>query len=201
MKIGILGAGTVGESLGKALIKAGHEVMFSSRDPNGEHAQRVNAETGASLGLPAEVISANPVIAIAMSPEAVLQVVREHAAALKDKIIIDMNNRFGPSASGLTIAQDIAALSGGKVVKAFNTIGAEHYQNPVFSGQAATLLIAGDDAHAKSITAQLAGDIGFEVIDAGGLDAAGLLEQFARLWVYLARNVLGRDFAFGVLRR
>lgn len=201
MKVGILGAGAVGESLGKALIKAGHQVMFSSRDPHGDHARRVATETGASVGLPDEVLAFSHIVAIAMPPDAVNQLAKAYAGQWRDKIVIDMNNRFGPGASGTSFAQELAALTGGKVVKAFNTIGAEHYQNPVFAGQSATMFIAGDDAEAKRVVGQLAVDIGFEVIDAGSLDAAVHVENLARFWVHLVRLGQGREIAFKLLKR
>jgi predicted dinucleotide-binding enzyme len=50
MKIGIMGAGPVGSSLGKALLNAEHEIMFSSRDPQGNHAQTLRSEMGAVVG-------------------------------------------------------------------------------------------------------------------------------------------------------
>jgi 8-hydroxy-5-deazaflavin:NADPH oxidoreductase len=48
----------------------------------------------------------------------------------------------------------------------------------------------------------MAGDVGFEAIDAGSLVVAHLLEPYAMLWIHLAHaRGLGRDFAFGMLRR
>jgi len=197
MKVGIIGAGFVGESLGKALLKAGHTVMYSSRDPKGEHARKVQAETGASVGTVSDVLDFSTVIAIAMPPDTVLQVVKEYAGRWVGKTLIDMNNRFGPT----SFAKELAQTSGAHVVKAFNTIGAEHYQNPVFDGQKATMFIAGDDATAKAQVNQLAADIGFEVFDAGDLNAAEHLEHLARFWIYLMRSGHGREFAFKLLRR
>jgi predicted dinucleotide-binding enzyme len=80
MKVGIIGAGFVGANLGKALLRAGHEVMLSSRDPGGDHARSVREETGAPVGSLADVMDFSPVIALAMTPDAALQVGRELAA-------------------------------------------------------------------------------------------------------------------------
>jgi predicted dinucleotide-binding enzyme len=201
MKVGIIGAGVVGESFGKALIRAGHEVMFSSRDPRGEKAQKVKAETGAAVGTVSEVLNYSDTIAIAMPPDIVLQVATKYADQLKSKVLIDMNNRFTPSASGLSMAQDLTNISDARVIKAFNTIGAEHYLDTIFSGQAASMFIAGDDAEAKKIVGQLASDIGFDVVDCGGLNAAGLVEKLAELWVHLLRSGMGRNMAFKLLKK
>lgn len=201
MKIGIIGAGKAGSSLGKALLKVGHEVMFSSRDPQSEAMQKLRTETGAPVGTVTETLAYSPVIVIAMAPNVVGSVVEEHAGAWADKIIIDMNNKGGleiPTSFG----QYLASITQGRVVKAFNTIGVEHLDNPVFEGQKATMLIASDDQEAKQIVSGLAADLGFEPVNAGGLEMSGLLESLAMLWVRLASTAgYGRDFAFRIVRK
>lgn len=203
MKVAIIGAGTVGISLGKSLSKVGHDVMFGSRTPQSEDLQKVKRETGIPVGTIDDALEFSDVIAFALPWKAVADVSR----SLDDwsgKVIIDMSNRFGlpPERTTGSSAGDIARMTGARVVKVFNTIGAEHYQNPIFSGQPATMLIAGDDAHAKEIGAKLASDLGFEVVDAGNLAAAGMLEDLAALWIHLATQTgLGRDFAFKIIRK
>jgi predicted dinucleotide-binding enzyme len=198
MKVGIVGAGKVGISLGKALIRAGHSVMFSSRDPLGEHAQKITAETGAPVDSIAATIDFSPVVVLAMAPDAVMEVAGQYAGKLKEKAIIDLNNRLGSSAS---FAQELAAKTGGRVVKAFNTIGAESYLNPVFDEQNASMFIAGDP-QARQAAAELAASIGFEVVDCGRLENVTLVENLGALWIYLAiRSGLGRNVAFKLIRR
>jgi 8-hydroxy-5-deazaflavin:NADPH oxidoreductase len=200
MRIGIVGAGVVGTSLGKALMTAGHAVMFSSRDPSSAKMQTLAAETGAAVGTVAETVAFGEVVAIAMSWDAIPDAVRE-GGDWSGKIIIDANNRFGPSASGKSAAEDLADLTGGRVVKAFNTIGAEHYTHPRLGGEAASMLVAGDDAEAKAVVVQLAAAMGFEPVDAGDLAAARHLENLAALWVHLAYGTPnGRNIAFRLLR-
>ena len=194
-------AGLVGGTIGKALLKAGHDVTFSSRDPHGEQATQLKTETGAAVELPGDMLAFSQVIAIAMSPDTALQFAKAHADLLRDKVIIDINNRFGPAPSGQSFASDLAAASGVNVVKAFNIIGAEHYLNPDFDGQAATMFIAGDAADAKRITGELAMTIGFEVIEAGGLDAVRHFENLAAFWVHVVQSGEGRAVAFKLLRR
>ena len=201
MKIGIIGAGKAGSSLGKALLKAGHEVMFSSRDPHSEPMQRLRTETGAPVGTVGETLAYSSVIAIAMAPNIVGSVVQEHEDAWANKIIIDMNNK-GALELTTSFGQYLASITHGRVVKAFNTIGVEHLDNPVFDGQRATILIASDDAEAKQIVSGLAADLGFEPVNAGGLEMSGLLENLAMLWVRLASTAgYGRNFAFRIVRK
>lgn len=204
MKVAILGAGNVGSSLGKALIKAGHQVIFSSRDPLGPHAQKITAETGAPVGSIPDTIDFSPVVVLAMSPDAVMELVGQYPGVWQDKIIIDLNNKLGPSPlkNAGSFAQELALRTGGRVVKAFNTIGAEHFLNPVFDGQKASMFIAGDDPAAKQVVADLAASIGFEPIDAGGIEISPLIENLAALWIHLARRPgLGRNIAFKLIRR
>jgi hypothetical protein len=63
------------------------------------------------------------------------------------------------------------------------------------------MFLCGDDEEARTFVGWLAGDLGFEVLDAGPLANAETLEAMARLWVYLARNGLGRDIAFRLVRK
>jgi 8-hydroxy-5-deazaflavin:NADPH oxidoreductase len=91
---------------------------------------------------------------------------------------------------------------GAKVVKAFNTIGANIMADPNFNGRSALLLHCGDDAEAKASVSRLATEIGFETQDAGPLKQARALEPLALLGVSLAYvQSLGREFAFQIIKR
>lgn len=193
MDIAILGAGTVGQSLGRGLIRAGHRVMFSSRNPQSEKMQTLIAELGdsAQAATVLETLAFSNVVAVAMGWEAALEVAGQ--GDWSGKILLDMTQ--GDS-------RELATASGAKVVKIFNSIGAEHYQNPTFNGEAAAMLYCGDDAEAKGVAALLAGELGFETVDAGNLEANQHLVNLAKLWVHLAfRAGLGRDFAFRIVTK
>jgi 8-hydroxy-5-deazaflavin:NADPH oxidoreductase len=199
MKIGIVGAGQVGTSLAKALTRAGHQVMLSSRTPESGKMQALRSEIGVQVGTVAQTVAFGEAVVMALGWAGVPDAVQE-GGDWSGKILIDPTNRFSPSNE--SAAQELSRLTGAHVVKAFNTIGAEHYQNPVFDGQSASMLIAGDDVEAKQVATSLAQDLGFEPVDAGGLAAAIHLEHLAGLWVHLAmRAGLGRDFAFHLIKR
>jgi predicted dinucleotide-binding enzyme len=101
---------------------------------------------------------------------------------------------------GESAGEELARLTGARVVKAFNTMGAEHYLDPMLGGEVASLLLAGDDAAAKQLVWSLAEQLGFAPVDAGPLSAAVYLESLAALWVHLAiRTPLGRGFAFRII--
>lgn len=109
----------------------------------------------------------------------------------------------GNDASAGTLQQTVDfadMLPGARVVKAFNSIGANNLEDPTFDGERSTMLIAGDDADAKAVVSSLATDLGFEPVDAGPHAQSGVLETLAGVWVKLSRS-LGRDFAFRVIRR
>jgi 8-hydroxy-5-deazaflavin:NADPH oxidoreductase len=202
MRIGIIGAGIVRSNMGKALRRTGHEIMFSSRDPESEKMQALCRETGGAAGSVAETAAFSDVLFMALSWDAIPTAVQTGDWA--GKILIDATNRFGPGLSilpGESAGQELAHLTRSRVVKAFNTIGAEHYLAPVIGGEAASMLMAGDDAEAKQVVSTLASQLGFVPVDAGSLSAAVYLEGLAALWVHLAiRTPLGRDFAFRVIR-
>ena len=199
MKIGILGAGTVGRSLARAVLPLGHTIMLSSRSPHSDEMLQLARELGSPVSTVAETIAFGDLIALALRWDAVPDAVAQ--GDWDGKILVDMTNRFG-GGSGQSAAQDLARLApGAQVVKAFNTLGAEHYTHPVFGGQAATLLIAGDSPDAKHVVRQLAEAMGFDVADAGDLAASSHLEALAALWVHLAmRAGYGRQIAFRLLR-
>ncbi|MBZ0303162.1 MAG: NAD(P)-binding domain-containing protein [Anaerolineae bacterium] len=202
MNIGIIGAGVVGASLGKGWAAKGHAVMFSSRDPHSDKMQDLVRAAGpnARAGTVAETVQFGEVLLIAIGwnglPDAL-----GSGEGWSGKILIDATNRFGPPPpdSAGSAAGDLARMTGGRVVKAFNTIGADNMVDPPFA-EPPTMFIAGDDAGAKSVVTALTEALGFEVVDAGPLANAGMLEELARLWVTLAR-MYGRNIAFRLLRR
>ena len=199
MNIGILGAGAVGQSFARAVLPLGHSVMLSSRNPHTAEMRQLAADLGAPIGTVTETVAHGELLALALRWDAVPEVVVQGDWARK--VVLDMTNRFG-GASGQSAAQELAGLVlGAQVVKALNTIGAEHYRQPVIGSQAATMLMAGDSTSAKETVSALLTQMGFDVLDAGDLAAARHLEALAGLWVHLAmRTPLGRNFAFKILR-
>ena len=193
MKVAIMGAGFVGASLGTALVNAGHGIMFSSRDPASDKMQALISETGvaAHAGTVQETLAYSDVVVFALSWDGALDVAAS-AGDWSGKIILDMTQ--GDSAK-------LAEITGARVVKIFNTIGAEHYQNPDFGGLPATMYYCGDDADAKQTAAQLASDLGFDPFDAGDLSMNKHLVNLAMFWITLMRNGFGRDFAFKIIRK
>lgn len=209
MKIAILGAGSVGGTLGKGWANKGHQVFFGVRHPNGEKTQNLIKEIGsnAHAGTNSEAIAFSDIIVLALPWQVVPQVLE--AADFGDKIIIDATNPLKPDFSGLEIGFDTSGAEkvaqwakGAKVFKSFNQTGWENMANPIYNGKASAMLVCGDEAEAKQTVMQLVEDIGFEAIDAGKLEVARLIEPFGMTWIHLAmQQGLGRDWALQIVRR
>lgn len=209
MKIAIIGTGHVAAALGRGWAAKGHMVTFASREPGAERVQKLLDEAGpnASAARVADAVARSSIIVLAV-PFTAARERLEMAGQMGGKVVIDCTNPIAPglrsmfdhSTSG---AEQIAAwVPRAKVVKAFNSTGAENMAAPVYDDQPSTMFICGDDELAKGAAAQLAEDLGFEVVDAGGLSAARHLENLALLWIHLARVTgLGRDIAFRLIRR
>ena len=200
MKIGILGAGFVGQSLARSLTPLGHQVMLSSRDPHSARMKGIAADTGARVGTIEQTIAYGEILALALRWEAVPDVVAQ--GDWSGKIVMDMINRFGPP-SDRSVGRELSLmLPSAHVVKALNTIGAEHFQAPRFKGEAATMFIAGDHAAAKKVVCDLLSQMQFDVVDAGDMSTSVHLESLAALWVHLAIHTnQGRNIAFKLIRR
>jgi predicted dinucleotide-binding enzyme len=210
MKISILGAGNVGGTLGTAWARKGHEVFFGVPRPQDAKTQGLLKTIGAKAraGSVAEAAAASNVIVLATPWPATRDAIQA-AGDLAGKVVVDCINPLKEDFSGLVLghttsgAEQVAQWAkGAKVYKAFNQIGFNVMANPVFDDRRAVVFVCGDDDAHKPTVLQLAADIGFEAIDAGGLVAARLLEPYGMLWIHLALvRGLGRDFAFGLLKR
>lgn len=207
MTIAILGAGNVGTALGRAFAARGESVYFGVPNPV-KYAALASSLPNARVGIVADAVREAQIVVLA-TPFAAAQEALRQAGALDGKILIDCTNPLKPDLSGLLTgpeesgAERIAAWArGARVVKAFNTTGAENMTNPAYRNGQALMLVCGDDEAARLQVVALAARIGFDAVDAGSLAIARLLEPLAMLWIHLAfRAGLGRDFAFGMLRR
>jgi 8-hydroxy-5-deazaflavin:NADPH oxidoreductase len=208
MKIGIIGTGDVGGTLGNRWTQKKHEIMFGVRNLQSQNVQKlIQGDQNLKFGDIREAVAFGDVIVFAIPWTSVEETIRK-AGNLSGKILIDPTNPVTSDLKGLaldstSVTENIAKLANTvKVVKAFNTIGAKTLNNLIFDSQRADLFICGDDSHSKRVVGHLATDIGFDVIDIGPLVNARLLEYLALLWIELAfRQKLGPNIAFKLLRR
>lgn len=210
MKIGVIGSGNVGGTLGRRWARLGHEVAFGSRTPGSTEMRRLVTEAGATAraATTGEIAQESEVLLLA-TPWAATREILEGAGPLEGKVLIDATNPILPNLAGLeygttTSGGEMVAewTPGAKVVKAFNTIGFNIMANPDSGGRRAALFYCGDDLAAKEIVKNLALELGFDAHDAGPLKQSRLLEPFAMLWISLAIfQGYGREFAFELHRR
>jgi len=211
MKIGIIGSGNVGGTLGSRWARGGHEVVFGSRNPQSDDQKELARKAGpnAGTGTPKEAAAASDVIALA-TPWPATRDALQSLGNLAGKVLIDVTNPLLPDLSGLDYggagssgAERVAGWApGARVVKAFNTVGFNVMADAKFGAERPLMFYCGDDAAAKRIAHDLAVELDFEPADAGPLTQARVLEPFALLWVSLAiKYGYGADFAFKMLRR
>jgi len=181
MKIGIIGGGRMGGTLTRRLAALGHDVSIAnSRGP--ETLAELAAETGAvpvsitDAGRDADVmIIAIPEGNIPDLPEGLLESLPESG------LVIDIGNyapqqrdgRIDALENGVIESRWVEAQLGHPVIKAFNNVRPPSLLNlgkPAGTRGRVALPVAGDDPRAKAVVIGLIDQLGFDGIDAGGLD-------------------------------
>lgn len=185
MKIGIIGAGGIGQAFAGHMARAGFEVILSnSHDPQSLAAVARKLGGATRTGTREEAAQAD-VVLLAVPWQ-------QWEAALSDlppwagRILIDATNaiafpEFRPAdLNGRTSSEIVASLApGARVVKAMNTLAREVLaSDPHEAGGSRVLFISGDDAGAKKVVSGLLEKAGFAAIDLGRLRERGTLQQF-----------------------
>jgi len=201
IKIGVLGSGNIGGTLGAKWSAAGHEVMFGVRDASSPKAKAAMDKAGAKikLGSIADAARFGEVVVIAVPNAAVEATISSIASALSDKVIVDATNRFGaPVVNHIETIR--AAAPQAKIYRAFNSIGWENFANPVIEGEKADLFYCGAEGESQAIGERLIADVGLRPIRVGGLETAPLVDSVGSLWVALVNGQhRSRRMAFRLL--
>lgn len=196
MKIGIIGSGEVGQTLGTAFLTEGHEVMLGSRHPEKEEVQQWQSknakgqtgtfDTTAQFG---ELLVISVAGAVAVSAVELAGV-----ANFSGKTVIDTTNPIAsaPPEEGVlkfftdhneSLLEKIQALiPDARVVKAFNSVGSPLMYKPKFSGGTPTMFISGNDAAAKKTVTDILTAFGWETEDMGKAISARAIEPLCILW-------------------
>ncbi|WP_285114226.1 hexose kinase [Leifsonia sp. fls2-241-R2A-40a] len=197
MRIGILGTGAMTIALGARLVRAGHEVLIGSRDP--ERSRAVSEELGAAGAGDYRFAARADVVILALHDTEVLRIAESLADVLAGAVVIDLNNPLDPPsfesryAGSESLGERLAAVApGARVVKAFNTVYAEWFAEGADAGSPAVqVFVASDDEDAKSTVTDLVRQLDAEPVDAGPLRAARQLESLAGFEV----SLVDRGFA------
>jgi predicted dinucleotide-binding enzyme len=180
MNIGIIGAGNIGGTLTRRLRALGHTVaVANSRGPHSLAA--LAAETGATAVTVAEAVRDKELIVVTIPEKDIPKLPAGLFADAAGSVVVDTGNyyprqrdgRIEPIESGLPESRWVEQQLGHSVIKAFNNIYAQHLLEngkPAGAPGRIALPVAGDDPAAKQVVLQLVDELGFDAIDAGGLD-------------------------------
>ncbi len=208
MNIGVIGSGTVAQTLAAGFIRHGHPTMMGTRDQS-KLKEWSAAHPQAKLGSPEEAAAFAEVVVLAVKGSAAGAVVRSVGAApLKGKVVIDATNPIAdlpPEKGLLRFFTDLdhslmeklqQECPGARFVKAFNSVGAVKMVNPQFAAGKPTMFICGNDAAAKQTVTGILGQFGWETADMGGVEAARAIEPLCMLWCIpgLLRNEWSHAF-------
>jgi predicted dinucleotide-binding enzyme len=181
MKIGLIGAGQIGGTLTRRLTALGHEVsVANSRGP--ETLADLAKETGARAVSAKEAARAGEVVIVTIPQAKVRDLPKDLFAGVpQDVVVVDTGNyyprhrdgRIEEIEAGMPESRWVEQQLGRPVIKAFNNIYAKHLLElgrPAGSPGRIALPVAGDDAKAKGVVLRLIDELGFDAVDAGGLD-------------------------------
>jgi hypothetical protein len=181
LKIGMIGAGREGGALGALFVKAGHPVMFSSRNPDRLRDFVAGLGPLAQAGSVPQAVAFGDVVVLAVPYTAIEEIGKAHAAALATKaLVMDVSNPIARR-DGDDLVRSVAAqggpglvtarlIPGARIVRAFNAIGAGRLAQIAHrAGDPVGVPIAGDDQKAIAVAERLIREIGFEPVLVGGL--------------------------------
>ena len=187
--VAVVGTGRVGTALAMALAGAGHEVVLASRSPAGpSHLGLVVRDIPAALNAADAVVLATPGAAVA-------PLLEQFGELMPDMAVIDATNSMG--GGPMHHADSAAGLS---YYRAFNTLGVENVEQPMFADERADLFYSGPATH-QDLVEELIVGVGLRPVYVGdGVAAADLLDGVTRLWFTLAlQQGYGRHVALRVL--
>jgi hypothetical protein len=191
IKIGIIGSGNLGGTLGTLWVKSGHPVLFSSRHP--EKLKKLVDGLGplARAGTVREALTFGDVVFVAVPYGAYPQIGKDYAREFTGKIVIDAGNAV-PSRDG-EIAKETREngigitsakyLAGARIVRAFNTLNYRRLASISNRPEGRIgIPMAGDDKEALAVASTLVRDAGFDPVIIGPLERAKDFAQGAPLY-------------------
>lgn len=193
MKIGIVGAGSIGGTLARLWAEAGHEIAISSRHPGELEGLAKEIGKGTKAVTPAEAAAFGEAVLLAIPLKGRKDTVAGIRHLLEGKLVIDAMNPF-PGRDG-SIAEEIISsgiasgaatseqLSESDVVRAFSSVYFKQLESEAHrSGEKLAIPMAGDRKDAKQVAEQLIRDAGFEPFDLGGLSESKPLDPDGALF-------------------
>ncbi|GBL34872.1 metalloreductase STEAP4 [Filimonas sp.] len=196
MKIGILGSGAVGRTLGTAFLKEGHQVMLGTRNVNKDEVVKwKNENPGAETGLFDTTAGFGELIVLATSGSITEEVIQLAGTEnFGGKTVIDATNPIAPSPPDHGVLKFFTTLDdslmerlqrllpAANFVKAFNSVGSGFMYKPDFNGVAPSMFICGNSEEAKSTVTSILVSFGWAVEDMGSAASARAIEPLCMLW-------------------
>ena len=177
-RIGIIGAGRLGQAMARTALRAGRSVTIAnSRGPESLTAAVSTLGEGVSAATVKQAAAAH-IVVIAVPWDRVRDAVR--GLKWNGQIVIDATNDWGADdLNGRTSSEIVAELvPGARVVKAGNTLGADVLgSDPQQAGGRRVVFVSGDEGEAKSTVISLFEDAGFAAVDLGDLATGGAMQQ------------------------
>src|SRR5688572_19504073 len=193
MRIGILGSGSAGQTLGRALAARGHEVCIGTRDPDRLAAWRAEFPALAAADTREACVAWAELVILSVRGSAAEEVIRAAGPQrFAGKVVIDASDPldFSTGRPGLFVGTTDSLgervqrwLPEARVVKALNTVLAAVMVDPKLSGGEPDMFMAGNDTAAKQLVRTLLEGFGWSVIDIGDIQGARWLEALSLLWV------------------
>jgi predicted dinucleotide-binding enzyme len=212
MKIGVLGTGVAGQTVGGKLVEMGHDVMMGARAADNEKVVGFAQRTGGRAGTFADAAAHGEIVLNCTRGDTSLATLGKLASELSGKILIDVANPLDFSqgypphltvSNTDSLAEQIQrALPRTFVVKSLNTVNAAVMIEPSRVPGRHTVFVSGNDKHAKGRVSDLLRSLGWQsIIDLGDISSARAAEQLLPLWVRLY-TVLGNtgDFNIAVMK-
>ena len=202
MNIAILGVGNIGGTLGKKWANAGHNVVFGTRDANSRKAQSLRqAMPNAKIDSVANALNGAEMVVIATPHATVADLVKQNAAGLAGKTVIDATNNFGALVVN-NLAAIQSAVPTAQVFRAFNSLGWELFANPQIDGQTIDHFYCGPDNDRRPGVEKLIEEIGVHPIWVGTNDTINIVDALGSLWgTLIFQRGYPRGIALKLLQR
>lgn len=201
MKIGILGSGNIGGTLGRKWAGKGHTIKYGVRNVTDPKHQALIGRGGGDMTVAAmaEAASFGEVVVLAIPGSAVEPLLAAAGSALAGKIVIDAANRMSQAdINSLRLIAEQAPSA--RLYRAFNSLGWENFANPQLGGSQIDLFYCGDPGDTRPVVAGLIADIGLRPIYVGDLTQVEVVDNLTKLWFALAFGQgYGRRLAFKLL--
>ena len=214
MKIGILGSGIVGQTLGPGFVNSGHDVMIGTRSPEKLNEWISKTGDGASAGTFEEAAKFGELIVFCPLFRAAKEIISLAGEDnMNGKIVIDTTNPIAeaPPKDGVLVYTKKDGDSAGEiiqellpnshVVKAFNSIGSPYMVNPHFEEGKPTMFICGNNSEAKKTVTDILTEWNWEVADCGPIEASNALEGLCIIWCAIGFRTGKWDNAFKLLKK